>query len=182
MKLVRELLEELRGFCLVLILVSIMGALDYTTPYEQNQQGVNGELLPFVTRFQKEARVYLGVPFIVPDMNIHFQRQIDGPAIAWCLRDAHKQIFGYVLYTRKPRIMVDKDVWDSLSPYEKEQLMFHELGHCTLQRDHLDTVVNNKQISLMHSAGFIEDAYYIVNRKRYLTELFTGPLDEKTKK
>ena len=35
-------------------------------------------------------------------------------------------------------VIIDKSYWDNASDLEKEFLVFHELGHCVLNRDHLD--------------------------------------------
>lgn len=35
-------------------------------------------------------------------------------------------------------VIIDKSYWDNATDLEREFLVFHELGHCILNRDHLD--------------------------------------------
>jgi len=35
-------------------------------------------------------------------------------------------------------ILISKEVWKGLSPDQKEELVFHELGHCELNLGHID--------------------------------------------
>lgn len=39
-----------------------------------------------------------------------------------------------------PMVTIDRNYWDSISDLEKEELMFHELGHCVLYRQHRNDV------------------------------------------
>ena len=76
---------------------------------------------------------------------------------------------------KKPKkVIIDLDYWANASFFEKEFIIFHELGHCFLDRDHLDASVNGSCVSIMHSSPQVcpftltED-----NREEYLDELFS---------
>jgi len=76
----------------------------------------------------------------------------------------------------KPRkVIVDKDYWAESTEQEKEFLIFHELGHCFLNRNHLDAKKPNSDscVSIMHSTPQACDFMLSEkNRKEYLDELF----------
>ena len=64
-------------------------------------------------------------------------------------------------------IEVDKKVWERVSNTLREMLVFHELGHCALSRQHSD----NKE-SLMQ-APLMNPDYYKDHRAEVLEELFS---------
>ena len=66
-------------------------------------------------------------------------------------------------------VKVNKPVFDSVHNIVREQLIFHELGHCLLHQDHDDNDLN-----LMNSEGFIEDTAYYNNYNYYIKRLFVG--------
>ena len=70
-------------------------------------------------------------------------------------------------------ITINSLYWDVLSALEKEKLIFHELGHCVLNRPHYDVVRSDgKCVSIMHSGQSCSDDYNETNRAKYLDELF----------
>jgi len=76
---------------------------------------------------------------------------------------------------KKPKkTIIDLQYWNRSTELEKQFIIFHELGHCFLEREHLDTDKNGTCISIMHSnpnaCNFMltED-----NREDYLDELFS---------
>jgi hypothetical protein len=75
------------------------------------------------------------------------------------------------------RITVDLDFWNRASDLEREFIVFHELGHCFLDRSHLDdALLNGNCVSIMHSGlGTCRNAYSQATRSDYLDELFERP-------
>jgi len=71
-----------------------------------------------------------------------------------------------------PRIQINKNVWFYLSDATREELMFHELGHCVLFRKHEESVNNGAAISIMYPY-ILNDIFYSNNRSYYLDELFS---------
>lgn len=71
-------------------------------------------------------------------------------------------------------VIIDKIYFDQASDLEKEFVIFHELGHCVLNRDHID--VSNSEghcISIMTSGtGQCFINYTSSSRQRLLDELF----------
>ena len=76
-------------------------------------------------------------------------------------------------------ITINKKHWDNYSDKQREQLIFHELGHCALNREHHndDTITLNGTLcpdSIMRSKMFnyFEIAYcYNYDYEHYLQEL-----------
>jgi len=71
-------------------------------------------------------------------------------------------------------IKVGTSFWANASAFDKEFLVFHELGHCLLDREHLDTQrADGTCLSVMHSGqGGCRNVYGASTRTRYLDELF----------
>ncbi|MCB0685443.1 MAG: hypothetical protein KDC53_02925 [Saprospiraceae bacterium] len=77
-------------------------------------------------------------------------------------------------YLNRKSILIDSIYWHIASGLNRELIVFHELGHCYLDRDHLDTAFSNGICrSIMRSGTCCcQDAYNERNRKYYLDELF----------
>jgi len=75
--------------------------------------------------------------------------------------------------TSTRKVNIDRAYWNSATDLEKEFVVFHELGHCYLERTHSDTQENRSCISIMHSgtSGCRFD-YTTISRATYLDELF----------
>jgi hypothetical protein len=82
-----------------------------------------------------------------------------------------------------PRVLVSRSAWAIRSDVGREALIFHELGHCLLDRDHRDDVVRLTggrggrtvvaPASLMHTRG-VRPQLYAESKDYYLRELFTS--------
>ncbi len=72
------------------------------------------------------------------------------------------------------RIAVDISAWVDGSESLRELIVFHELGHCVLDRQHRDDAENGQCISIMHSG--VTDCVTPLSdprfRDEYLDELF----------
>ena len=71
-------------------------------------------------------------------------------------------------------ITIDEPLFNDLSDLYREFIIFHELGHCVLNRDHREDVDQNGScISLMRSGlGTCHDNYHNGTRHNYIDELF----------
>lgn len=77
------------------------------------------------------------------------------------------------------KILVLKEHWDTLGYFQKEILIFHELGHCVLHLPHNEEIKRHKFVSIMsHWILSLSEAIYVEYREYYLNELF-NPLKEK---
>lgn len=71
-------------------------------------------------------------------------------------------------------IVIDERNWNRLDELEKEYVVFHELGHCVLNRSHNNSQDNNGLCqSIMQSGeGHCQSHYDLTNRYQLLEELF----------
>ncbi len=69
-------------------------------------------------------------------------------------------------------IVVDRVLWDRLESAEREVIIFHELGHCILNRSHDDRKDNGQIVSLMYFAPVGVAPMFQREGKKYLDELF----------
>lgn len=76
--------------------------------------------------------------------------------------------------TRANVLLIDSNFWNSSSDMIREFVIFHELGHCYLDRDHLDEETSNGAcISIMHSGtSGCTNTYNANTRSVLLDELF----------
>jgi hypothetical protein len=68
-------------------------------------------------------------------------------------------------------VEIDPIFWQEATDTEKEVLIFHELGHCVLNRDHDESIIAEYEIpkSIMYPVIF--DSPYKNNRRYYVDEL-----------
>lgn len=75
--------------------------------------------------------------------------------------------------TSTRKVNIDSNYWENATDLEKEFVIFHELGHCYLDRSHLDEENNRYCTSIMHSGTTNCRFSYTENsRGQYLDELF----------
>ena len=72
------------------------------------------------------------------------------------------------------RVAVDDDAWAVADQALKELIVFHELGHCVLNREHLDDEQDGVCLSIMNSglAGCELSLDDPIIREAYIDELF----------
>lgn len=152
-------------FPLALLLITVVSCElsddEPTGPYA----GVDEELVPFFISFEQEA-AKRGIPIDLTKERVSagFEQILTFGVLGRCERRSNG--------TR--HIIMESDDWDERSYLDKEQLVFHELGHCALLRIHKEDVNQNNQcLSIMRSGR--SGCFFPYNegtREIYLTELF----------
>lgn len=75
--------------------------------------------------------------------------------------------------TSTRKVNIDINYWENATDLEREFVVFHELGHCYLEREHSDVRINRNCTSIMHSGtSGCRFNYTTFNRSDYLDELF----------
>ena len=71
-------------------------------------------------------------------------------------------------------VTIDKSFWNRSNYLYREMIVFHELGHCYLGRDHFEEAFQNGLCKSIMRSGTCccRDAYTLKNRAYYLDELF----------
>lgn len=134
------------------------------TPVKQFE-GVDEVLWPYYMRFEEEAA----------SRGIHIDLQERG--ITGTLSDIEAtNVAGKCNYhpDHANHVTVDNEFWANSSDLRKELVIFHELGHCYLLRNHNDDAhVDGTCVSIMRSGlDDCKDNYLNGTRDSYLTELF----------
>ncbi|MEM1322163.1 MAG: hypothetical protein AAGG75_18020 [Bacteroidota bacterium] len=132
---------------------------------EGEYPGVVNELWPYFQRFE-EAAAARGISISLAAAGITgVIEEIDEENVAGtCRFNSHMP----------NHVTIDKSFWDIASDRFREFIIFHELGHCSLLRDHReDAYSSGACISIMRSGlGDCRDNYTPRNRAIYLDELF----------
>jgi len=131
----------------------------------QSYPGVDEALWPYFTRFEEEARLR-GI-----------EVDLVGNAITGVIEElSEDQVAGQCNYNshHPNHVTIDQSFWQSASDRYREFVVFHELGHCELLRDHREAAhADGSCKSLMRSgAGDCVDNYHPFSRPDYLDELF----------
>jgi hypothetical protein len=124
---------------------------------------IESKYQPYVDAFEKRAAM-VGVPVKVTDLTI-----LSVPTIN------RKDVIGNCsvpLYNfRSPTITISQEYWVNMDVYSREQLIFHEMGHCVLGRTHRSELNNHLHLSIMHPFSVPSDVYK-ANYVQYIHELF----------
>jgi hypothetical protein len=102
-----------------------------------------------------------------------FEQEIDHPAsyISAKFANLESPVLGRCTFSYPPLIEIDPETWQNLSEYGREQLMYHELGHCALGLKHDDTTTMMGEMelpaSIMNTYFFGESWFYMNNNEKY---------------
>lgn len=150
-------------FCFPILLLSLILIAGCA---EEDLLETDPELLPYFEMFAEEGALRgIEVDYVAANIEGLTQEIAQPNVLGQCFRNEEK-----------PRkVVVDINYWNSSSEYEKQFLIFHELGHCFLDRAHDDSVnpANNQCRSIMHSTPqACPFSLTEGNREAYLDELF----------
>ena len=134
---------------------------------EEPEEPIHPDLLPFVEDFIFEANAR-DIEFTLDSIGIEiqFENIADPSVIGRCQRNENGENLG---------ISVDPLYWKQATALEKEYVMFHELGHCVLNRGHTTAAdANNTCLSIMEpgTGELCQSNYNETTREELLDELF----------
>ena len=163
------------SFILNVLLIAVLTGCQSDSP-EPVQYSVPPEVEPYLKTFREEAQKR-NVSVSTDNLIVEFGTVKAEDVCAQCLRENGKT----------PRITInDKNplCWQQASQYERECLLFHELGHCLLKRAHKsDKFPNGAFVSIMNpdDIGIYDTCRYPIGgdecdkrprRDYYIDELF----------
>ena len=93
------------------------------TTYEKQPGKINPDFQKYVLKFEQNINIAV-------DLDIDYNK-LAYPIIGTC----------YVYTDGYRNIDIDPDAWNEAEDLKKEELIFHELGHCVLNRDHDNTML-----------------------------------------
>ncbi len=145
--------------------------LVFTSCKDSHEYSVDSAFTEYLQRFEDEAAT----------RGRTFDPKSSGLIIEF--GDLSGDVAGLTHYEKPIRIQIDKTYWDAISKTAgadmmKEDLLFHELGHGLLGREHLNTTLENGDWkSIMCGGDKVNDRAWNINyrgerRKYYLDELF----------
>jgi hypothetical protein len=127
--------------------------------------------------------------FIDSSLQTYFDRFVEEGALRNVTVDfAASRVSGYIRLITAPNVIgecahddtkpntviIDRTYWNASGDLDREFLVFHELGHCVLNREHLDDAdISGNCVSIMTSGtGTCHINYNQATRKELLDELF----------
>lgn len=120
---------------------------------------IEGPYLAYVQSFTEEARVS-GVKIEITELVVRSAPLERGQGECAIEPDT------------PPTVTIDPDYWKKATEAEREQTVYHELGHCILRRAHTPEVDSTgRPVSMMHP-NRIHGGVYLDHRDEYLDELF----------
>jgi len=147
----------------IILLFLLAGCADDRTEYVL-EEAVDSEVLIHLLNFESAAT----------DRDISIDWASYGLRVQ--LTDIETEAVGRCLtYTDQTRVIeLDKTYWMTQDDVQREFVIFHELGHCILDRSHLDEAdQQGRCVSLMHSSNDLcRNNYNARTREEFLDELF----------
>ena len=143
--------------------------LDTTTssiPEERTFPGVDERLWPYFERFEAAGQsLGFDVDLVAAGITGEIE-DLEGEHIA-----GQCTTFGSF---RPGNVTIDAEFWEIAGDLFKEFIVFHELGHCYLDRGHReDAFTNGRCVSIMRSGTLdCRDNYTPTTRSAYVSELF----------
>lgn len=87
--------------------------------------------------------------------------QVTLPAVAYC-----------VVMGNEKSVIVDKTFWDRSSENQRQELIYHELGHCAMNLGHIpERQVGGCPYSIMFPYTFGDSDCYVSHKPYYFWEL-----------
>jgi len=123
---------------------------------------IEAQYQPIVDTFTAEAAT-AGAPVTITDLIIQTVQDLPTTEeMGVCIQGAGTT----------PTIQISQSMWDSLDADGQQELLFHELGHCVLNRVHEESLNNGVPVSVM-SPIFLGSSLYDA-KDQYMHELFTS--------
>lgn len=149
-----KIVSHIACFVMVMVIASGCGPKEPSQPkYDVHPVIVDDDLAPYASRFEDDiGRSTAGISMGFGDLsgNVVGQCTIQGP---------------------NKTILILKSFWDASDDYQREQLMYHELGHCALGLGHVSDLRqdDNCPISIMYPN--VLGACYKTHQADYILDL-----------
>jgi len=126
---------------------------------------VDPELWPYYTAFENEANLR------------GFDYDLDALQISGEIIEIHEDnVAGSCKFGShiNNEVTIDLGFWNKSSSVLKEFVIFHELGHCVLLRDHDESADGQGRCQSIMRSGLTNcrDTYSLQNRDQFIDELF----------
>lgn len=150
-----------------LISILLIFVFPFSCKKDKIEYNVNPDFEEYVQRFINEAAARgIEIDFSDTGLLLEYSDRIVDGASGFC-------------YVGEHHIVIDKAEWTALTDTQKEFLIFHELGHCELDRRHKNEQFDNslwkslmRGDPLLGTQENIPVPYYGFRKAYYLNELF----------
>lgn len=125
---------------------------------------VNPKFNEYLDLFNKDAARFKVKPNMYKLVTI-FSPNLSTNTLAYCLPSSNT-------------VVVSRKAWDGLTFLARKALLYHEWGHCTLKRDHVEDFkipYSFCPVSMMYPYLDNIRTCYIELEEEYIVELFTNP-------
>lgn len=151
---------------IISVIITLSCILNSSCSKESESKIIETELQSYFDTFVLEASLYnLEIDLSSIDIGAYVKNIETNGTVGQCITysDGSKDI------------VIDVNNWDKINDEEKEYIVFHELGHCILERSHINEEDENGFCtSIMQSGeGICLNRYDSANRDQLLEELFT---------
>lgn len=123
------------------------------------------EAIPYINAFVYFGHAYgIETTEAVSKLTVTFVNVLPGTVIGLCYTDKDN-----------PIVFIRYDYWVQADLIHREQIIWHELGHCVLDRSHEEKMINSHPVSIMYPDNTVveDERYYLKHRFNYIKELFT---------
>lgn len=124
---------------------------------------IEDKYIKYVRRFVADGERF-GRKIYIYDLIVRSVPEINEETIGQCERK----------YNTTPEVTISASFWENFSDAEKEELIYHELGHCVLKRRHNEYTDDWGTPVSMMNPFFLPELVYIKYHEMYIRELFHG--------
>lgn len=155
----------MKGLFLLIILLFLASCGKKAQDYKEGDKPLfitsNPVFDSYKSNFEQDYYNSTGQSLSTSNIPINFKDIEDGNVVGRCY---------YIGSFRE--IVIDLNYWALANATKREILVFHELGHCALDRNHQELTKNGNPVSIMFPS-VISDTLYNTHKTDYLEELHT---------
>ena len=155
-------LNVINKISLVAIFV-LVTACGRSTEFATKGVNIDPQFSSYVEAFKNQA-IAENHPLVIDSLIVEMQDKLDPGILGICWMSQGDPSF-------VPKVQISKEYWSMIDDNGKQELMFHELGHCVLNRAHRADSNNGIPLSIMNPY-YIDPNFYTANLDQYYHELF----------
>ena len=133
---------------MALSIAILLNIVVWTEFYQMFNRNVDDAFVEYVSRFER-----------------HYGEAVEVGVNFGSLKDAVG-----ICYYVTGNIEIDREYWNTHGEAAKEELIFHELGHCVLGREHNEHMIGDCPASIMYPT--LTPGCYKKHKDYYIKELF----------
>ena len=144
----------------VILLITPIGCATVPPEYKYNEYLEN--FAPYVGKFRIKAYTYNRTK-LMSDVIIYFGE------VQKSTNDGYVTV---AMCDYKGNIIINKKEWNQRSTIKQENVIFHEMGHCVLNRDHTQGLFEDDCPKSIMYPSLMTDWCYLKRYDYYMKELF----------